>query len=837
MSLQSTIYRVPGYELVGVGIYASYKFMLRVLVPWYEFMHGTNLCMVRIYGTSIGTMTRVGNGTSLCMVRVGRIYGTSLSWYEMVLVRVGSKLWYEVAESNCQEIIKPINLDDAGNGAPDDDNEDKDDVEVGYPPPTPPTTKKSQIYDQETFHQVEQHVRKATPDIAEDFSQLLEYLCHGLETDLAKVRAIFYWIIHQKIPLLLKQRDIPPPDTPIGYLYHMRQRKGTYSQLFSSMCRQSNVPCAVIHGLAKGIRYNVGDKMCSKLHKHSWNAVYVDGNWRLVNPHWAAMSADGYKSGHWTIVDCPENHVDNDGDGASRSYIIRPMVNDFYFLTDPDKFITKCFPNNPKWQLLAKPLTKQQFEALPFLQPAFYDLGLQLLNIEKCIIYPIEGKVEIQIQIPDKSHQRLQFIYNLFQLRDMNDEGEIDYPKLERFVLQYKKGTMIVFEIRFPPICIGSYKLEILCHDPEKSLPSEWVCDFLIVCGQGMEDCVPLPVAPRAGWGPGLPLHRHGITALTHQDGVICIDKDIFTNFSFKTKKTQDLFAELVHISRSKTELNEFVECSKNENGETVVKVKAPSEGEFALLIHCREEGNLRYNNVCNYLLHRNTVVENPSKAKIRQQLAEAIEDGDEEALSSAMQDFVENGLVDSGDLAKAKKKFLVARVNKELQDAIDTRNLDKLERTMHGISDTSLRRNLGNIVENAEILRTYLRRLKRVRQSVLEMNQKTISELRSYVQPPSAVHGVMISTYLLLGEKEVNLKKWRRVQILIGKKGKEGLKNRVATFQPITVKRSALEKSKEIIHNYDLETVQIASAGAATFYQWATSMIHEVEAIRGTAK
>ncbi|KAK3098887.1 hypothetical protein FSP39_023992 [Pinctada imbricata] len=62
-------------------------------------MDGTNLCMVRVYGMSIGTMVRVGNGTSSFMVRVGRIYGTSWSWYEMVLVRVGSKVWYEVLPS------------------------------------------------------------------------------------------------------------------------------------------------------------------------------------------------------------------------------------------------------------------------------------------------------------------------------------------------------------------------------------------------------------------------------------------------------------------------------------------------------------------------------------------------------------------------------------------------------------------------------------------------------------------------------------------------------------------------------------------------------------------
>ncbi|KAK3104827.1 hypothetical protein FSP39_011109 [Pinctada imbricata] len=73
------IYRVTWYELAGVGIHAWYKVMVQVLIPWYEFMDGTNLCMVRVYGTSIGTMVRV-----------------LVPWYELVMVRV--YVWYELVE-------------------------------------------------------------------------------------------------------------------------------------------------------------------------------------------------------------------------------------------------------------------------------------------------------------------------------------------------------------------------------------------------------------------------------------------------------------------------------------------------------------------------------------------------------------------------------------------------------------------------------------------------------------------------------------------------------------------------------------------------------------------
>ena len=41
-----------------------------------------------------------------------------------------------------------------------------DDVEVGYPPPQPPSTTKAQIYNHKDFTQVEQHVRKVMQCLA-----------------------------------------------------------------------------------------------------------------------------------------------------------------------------------------------------------------------------------------------------------------------------------------------------------------------------------------------------------------------------------------------------------------------------------------------------------------------------------------------------------------------------------------------------------------------------------------------------------------------------------------------------------------------------------------------
>ena len=47
---------------------------------------------------------------------------------------------------------------------------------------------------------------------------------------------------------------------------------------------------------------------------------------------------------------------------------IRYQYDDHYFMTDPDEFIQEFWPHDPKWQLLASPITLEEFEALPFVR-------------------------------------------------------------------------------------------------------------------------------------------------------------------------------------------------------------------------------------------------------------------------------------------------------------------------------------------------------------------------------------------------------------------------------------------------------------------------------------
>ena len=52
-------------------------------------------------------------------------------------------------------------------------------------------------------------------------------------------------------------------------------------------CSYCGMHCVTLAGWAKGVDYKPGAPITSTPPNHSWNAVFIDGNWQLVDCHWA----------------------------------------------------------------------------------------------------------------------------------------------------------------------------------------------------------------------------------------------------------------------------------------------------------------------------------------------------------------------------------------------------------------------------------------------------------------------------------------------------------------------------------------------------------------------
>jgi len=185
------------------------------------------------------------------------------------------------------------------------------------------------------------------------------------KTDKEKVRAIFRWITEhidynvgffnknkKPVPAFYQEPDdsnaaLPPLNERVAakVLYRKIAFCDGYARLFKTLCDHAGIESEIIFGYA---RNNYNKKFAVN---HTWNAVYFDSSWHLLDVTWA--------SGFITYSD---------------EYIRR--YDDFYFLTPPDQFIRDHYPEDLQWTLLNDPPIYREFHQSPFRYSGYLKAGL-----------------------------------------------------------------------------------------------------------------------------------------------------------------------------------------------------------------------------------------------------------------------------------------------------------------------------------------------------------------------------------------------------------------------------------------------------------------------------
>lgn len=122
-----------------------------------------------------------------------------------------------------------------------------------------------------------------------------------------------------------------------------------YANTFKKFCDELKIPCEVVHGFGRGVGTSplAGDTPNDS--NHAWNIVTINGESYLIDSTWNSGFMDGRT--------------------AKQEY-----TTDWLFLK-PEHFLYTHYPKNAKQQLLAKPLTADQFSAMPFFKPKFFELA------------------------------------------------------------------------------------------------------------------------------------------------------------------------------------------------------------------------------------------------------------------------------------------------------------------------------------------------------------------------------------------------------------------------------------------------------------------------------
>ncbi|MEL6925559.1 MAG: transglutaminase domain-containing protein, partial [Bacteroidota bacterium] len=184
---------------------------------------------------------------------------------------------------------------------------------------------------------IDRHALAAPKSIQQNLHQLHDYLVIPCKTPTEKLRSFYIWIIHNisydKRALDLKTARI---NRNLGAI--LQRRKAIcmgYSQLLEAFCNKAGIPNEIISGYVR-----IEDTPLQlERPDHTWNAVLLGGQWRLVEPTWAANYAQ---------------HAQKK---------VRAEHEQF-FLSAPDDFLVNHLPQFPIWQLSDCPIGIEDFRQM-----------------------------------------------------------------------------------------------------------------------------------------------------------------------------------------------------------------------------------------------------------------------------------------------------------------------------------------------------------------------------------------------------------------------------------------------------------------------------------------
>lgn len=211
------------------------------------------------------------------------------------------------------------------------------------------------------------------------------------KTDREKVKAIFHWItdnisyklaprfrspiIGQSTRRYTSEEAGEQPDT--SALKPLNERVACdvlnnrdavcvgYARLFTTLCDFAGIRSEIIIGYARG---NPNRPVSKFGVNHYWNAVFLEGEWQLLDATWAS------------------GFITSGGEQFVKEY------DGNYFLTSPELFIKDHYPDDVRWTLLPNAKVPHEFRFSPFKQKSFLKYNFTSFFPAKGIIEAEEGE-------------------------------------------------------------------------------------------------------------------------------------------------------------------------------------------------------------------------------------------------------------------------------------------------------------------------------------------------------------------------------------------------------------------------------------------------------------
>lgn len=192
-----------------------------------------------------------------------------------------------------------------------------------------------------------------------DVATLTAYLTKNLRTDDEKICAIYTWVItHIKYNYNKAAIGDYSKNNLRSILKKRRAICQGYSDLINAMCKEAGISSVGVPGYVKTYNTDLADSFY--VSEHIWNAVYLDGEWKLLDATWDAGYVKVVGKTFWGTVKWIFTLGYLPPYRYKPRFVRVPRYN--YFLKSGYYFSADHLASVPYWQLLAPPMTIDSFE-------------------------------------------------------------------------------------------------------------------------------------------------------------------------------------------------------------------------------------------------------------------------------------------------------------------------------------------------------------------------------------------------------------------------------------------------------------------------------------------
>lgn len=259
---------------------------------------------------------------------------------------------------------------------------------------------------------------------ADELYKVVYFIRNTFNADSLRLRASFIWITENISYDIEGFEKEDPRSSVLSYVVKNKKAVcGGYAGLLKFFCDAFNIESEIIYGIGRTGKRDINVSQYNLRSNHSWNAVKINNNWRLIDATWAAGSVD-------------------DRDEEKLKYY--KDYKEIYYFTPPEKMIFNHFPDNYKYQFLAKSISKEKFKKWPLFTADFLSDSINE-------IYPDTSL--IRAKVGDTVHFRMK---NRIYSSIMCFEAE-NFKKLGYSGSVKKEGDWLLVD--YPVKSIGNYNV------------------------------------------------------------------------------------------------------------------------------------------------------------------------------------------------------------------------------------------------------------------------------------------------------------------------------------------------------------------------------------------